>query len=223
MASALGACFAVLFPLLNPPVALSVILKILSGLCLCLVAGKFKKISTCIKFYAVFLAFSAALAGALIGVFSLAGIAYSEGTGFIFASVPVGIPLFGALLLVIVARAIKNKYSKGSKNQVICRIYAGQSSVSLSGFFDSGNKVTYRGAPVSVIPKQSAQKIVNVERITEGVKIHTVAGSKILKVFTADRMEVDFGDKTETYTGILIGISHAHISCAVLHPDILEE
>ena len=223
VASALGACFAVLFPLLNLPSAWSVIIKILSGFALCLVAGKFKKIKGYVKFSAIFLAFSAALAGALIGIFSLAEIAYEEGGGYILSSVPIGIPLFGALLLVIAARVIKNKFSKGSKIEVACRIYAGQFSVSLSGFFDSGNKVSYRGLPVSVIPRGCAEKIVDIQRITEGVKIHTVAGSKIIKVFTADRLEVDFGDKTEVYKGVIIGVSHAPISCAVLHPDILEE
>lgn len=223
VASALGACFAVLFPLLNLVTVWSVIIKILSGFMLCIAAGKFKKIKGYVKFSAIFFAFSAVLAGALIGIFSLAGIAYEEGGGFILSSVPIGIPMFGALLLVIAARVIKNKYSNGSKKEVACRIYAGQSSVSLAGFFDSGNKVSYRGSPVSVIPKKSAEKIVDVERITEGVKIHTVAGSKIIKVFTADRLEVDFGDKTQTYKGVKIGVSHAHITCAVLHPDILEE
>lgn len=223
VASALGACFAVLFPLIPLPAAWSVILKIISGLLLCLAAGKYKSVKGYIKLTSAFLAFSAVLAGALIGLFSLAGISYAEGGGFILSSVPIGIPMFGALLLVIAARIIKNRYSKGSKNEVTCHIYAGQSSVSLSGFFDSGNKVNYRGSPVSVIPKKSAEKIVDIERITEGVKIHTVAGSKIIKVFTADRLEVDFGDKTEVFKGVKIGVSHAHITCAVLHPDILEE
>ena len=223
MASAFGACLAVLFPLLKLSAVWSVIIKIISGSAMCIIAGKFKKIKGYIKFTTVFLVFSAVLAGALIGIFSLAGIAYEEGGEFILSSVPIGIPMFGALILVIAARIIKNKYSKGSKKEVACRIYAGQLCVELTGFFDSGNKVNYRGAPVSVIPRQSAEKIVDVERITEHVKIHTVAGSKIIKVFTADRLEVDFGDKTEIYKDIIIGVSHAYITCAVLNPDILEE
>lgn len=223
VASALGACFAVLFPLLSLPAVWSVTVKIVSGLLLCLVAGKYRSVKSFVKFTAAFMAFSAALAGALIGIFSLAGIAYAEGGGFILSSVPIGIPIFGALLLVIAAKFIKNRLSKNCKKDVNCRIYAGQSSVSIAGFFDSGNKVSYRGSPVSVIPEECAKKIVDVDRITEGVKIHTVAGSKILKVFTADRLEVDFGDKTQTYKGVTIGVSHARITCAVLHPDILEE
>ena len=223
VASALGACFAVVFPLFGLSAVWSVVVKIISGLLLCLVAGRYKSLKSYVKLTSAFLVFSAVLAGALIGIFSLAGIAYEEGGGFILSSVPVGIPLFGALLLIIAARVIKNKFSKGSKKEVPCRIYAGEYSVNLTGFFDSGNKVYHKGVPVSVIPENSAKKIVDTEGIIDGVKIHTVAGSKIIKVFTADRLEVDFGDKVQIYKGVKIGVSVAPIDCAVLHPDILEE
>ena len=223
IASALGACFAVAFPLFQLNGVWAVVVKIFSGLLICLCAGKFKSFKGYFKFAAAFLIFSAVLAGALIGVFSLAGIDYIEGGGFVLSSVPVGIPLFGALCLVIAARAIKNKFTKIGKNTVNCRIYAGELQVTLSGFFDSGNKVYYRGEPVSVIPENSAEKLIDTEGIKDGIKIHTVAGSKIMKVFTADRLEIDDGHKISTYHGVKIGISPAQIHCAVLHPDISEE
>ena len=223
VASALGACFAVVFPLIGLPAVWAVVIKILAGLIMCLAAGRYKSLKSLIKFTAAFLIFSAVLAGALIGIFSLAGIAYEEGAGFILSSVPIGIPLFGALLLICGARVLKNKFSKGSKNEVACRIYAGELSVELSGFFDSGNKVYHNGVPVSVIPESCAKKLIDTEGITDGVKIHTVAGSKRIKVFTADRLEVDFGDRIKISKKVKIGVSIAPINCAVLHPDILEE
>ena len=223
IAAALGALFAVVFPLIPVNAVWAVILKILSGLIICAVGAKLKSIKSFIKFTAAFLIFSAVLAGALIGIFSLAGIAYSAEGGYILSSVPVGIPLFFALILIVAARAIKNRYSKGVKVEVSCAVFVGEMSVTLSGFFDSGNKVYFRGAPVSIIPKGAAEKLVDLERINEGVKIHTVAGSKIIKVFTADRLEVDFGDKKSVYRSVKIGVSHAKISGAVLHSDILEE
>ena len=223
VASALGACFAVIFPLFGTGGIWAVVVKILSGLLLCLCAGKFRSVKGYVKFTAAFLIFSAVLAGALIGVFSLAGVSYIEGGGFILSSVPVGIPLFGALCLVVAARTIKNKFTKADKNTVSCRIYAGESQISLSGFFDSGNRVYYRGQPVSVIPEDSAKKLVDAEGIKEEVKIHTVAGSKNIKVFTADRLEIDNGQRISTYSGVKIGISNARITCAVRHPDISEE
>ena len=105
---------------------------------------------------------------------------------------------------------------------VTVRFFVGDASAEVKGFFDSGNKVYCRGAPVSIIPKEVAQKIVDETRIKDGVKIHTVAGSKIIKIFTADKIEIDFGEKKNHYNGVKIGISPQRITTAVLHPDLLE-
>ena len=223
IAAALGASFAVVFPLIPLPAWAQVILKILSALILTAVGGKFRSFKGYIKLTAAFLILSALLAGALIGVFSLAGIEYEEGGGFILSSVPIGIPLFAALILALGIKKLARKFSKGGKIEVHCRIFVGQSRAEIKGFFDSGNKVYSHGAPVSVIPENVAQKLVDISRIEGGVKIHTVAGSEVLKVFTADKLEVDFGDKTNIYSGVKLGVSPQRISCAVLHPDILED
>lgn len=223
LAAVTGACFAVIFPLIPFTKAWAVTVKILSGLIISLAAGKFNSFKSYVKFTAAFLLFSAVLAGGLVGIFALTGMEYIGGNGYVLASVPVGIPLFGALMLIIAARAIKARLSSTSKNSVNCSIYAGQSSVSLSGFFDSGNKVYCRGAPVSVIPDWAARKITDIGGIKERVKIHTVSGSKEIKVFTADRLEIDFGSKSATYRDVKIGISIARIDCALLHPDFLED
>ncbi len=223
IASALGACFAVAFPLFGLKGFPAAAVKILSGLAICLAAGKFRSVKSYLKFTALFLAFSAVLAGALIGIFSLAGIAYAEGGGFILSSVPVGIPLFGALCLAGVARAVKNKFAKRGKAEVSCKIFLGDKKVDLPAFYDSGNKVYYRGEPVTVIPEASAKKLVRTKGIKQEVKIHTVAGSKVIKVFTADRIEVDDGQKISTFYKVKIGVSAAELNCAVLHPDISED
>ena len=66
-------------------------------------------------------------------------------------------------------------------------------------------------------------KIIDESRIKDSVKIHTVAGSKKLKIFTADKIEISAGDKINTVKDAIIGISPYAASGAVLHPDILEE
>lgn len=221
--SALGACFAVLFPLFKLGAVWSVVLKIISGAVICLVSGKFKSVRSCVKFCGAFLIFTALLGGALIGIFSLAGIDYSLGEGFVLSSVPVGIPMFGALILIIGARRLAAKLTKRRGGEVVCKIFSGQTHIEIKGFFDSGNKVFYKGVPVNIIPGAEAEKLLNGERINEGVKIHTVAGSKTIGVFTADKMEIDFGEKTETVFKVKIGVSPRRIDRAVLHCDLLED
>jgi len=223
LAAALGAVFAVVFPLFKLPAILQVLLKVVSGFALCLVAGRFQTFKSFVKFALAFAVLCAVLGGAIIGAFSLAGTEYLSGGGYLISSVPVGIPLFGALVVFLGAKALARRLSKSSKNTVKCRIYAGQSSVSVNGFYDSGNKVYFRGAPVSVIPEEVAFAVCNVDGIKDGVKIHTVAGSKVIKVFTADRIDIDDGQKIKTFKKVLIGVSPQRINSAVLHCDLLEE
>ena len=58
VASVLGACFAVVFPLFKLNAALSVIIKIISGLIICLLAGKFRTFKAYLKLTALFLIFT---------------------------------------------------------------------------------------------------------------------------------------------------------------------
>lgn len=223
LGAVLGAVFAVVFPLINLGAVIAVVVKILSGLLICLAAGRFGGIKSYIKFCGAYFALTAVLGGALIGIFSLAGIKHSAGEGYLLSSVPVGVPLFGALLLILGAKKLAARLKKTSANRVNCRIYAGQSQVNIEGFFDSGNKVYLNGQPVSVIPEAVAEKLIDKSRINEGVKIHTVAGSKIIRVFTADKIEISSGEKVNTIFGVRIGIGTQKTDCAILHCDLLED
>ncbi|MCX4287834.1 MAG: hypothetical protein OSJ68_11225, partial [Clostridia bacterium] len=60
-------------------------------------------------------------------------------------------------------------------------------------------------------------------RIKDEVKIHTVAGSKKIKVFTADKIEIYSGEKVNVVKGVKIGISPRTAGTAVLHPDLMED
>ena len=222
VASALGACFAVVFPLFRLHTALSVIIKILSGLIICLFAGKFRSFKAYVKLTALFLAFTFVLGGALIAVFSFAGISYQADSGYILSSIPIGIPLFCALLLIIGARKISAKLKRTDNTEVACTIAKGGKEVSLNGFFDSGNKVYYLGQPGSVIPLPIASKFIAETCIETCVQLHTVAESKKLKVFTADKLEIIRGEDKKIHTGVKIAITPLS-DRAILHPDFLEE
>ena len=222
LSASFGALFAVVFPLFKAGEVLAVILKIASGIVLCLIAAKWDGFKSFIKFAGAFFIFSAVLAGVLLGLFNLTGWSYETGQGFLISSVPIGIPLFLSLLLIIGAKALANRLKKNHKNSVICRIYAGQLLAEVKGFFDSGNKVYVKGSPVCVVPKEVLIKLSEKVRINESVKIHTVAGSRIIDVFTCDRMEVDFGESVKNYKDVKIGVSPQKINMAVLHCDLLE-
>lgn len=223
LGAALGAAFATVFPLFGLSAVWSAVVKVASGLLICLTSGRFKGIKSYLKFTFAFFVFTAILGGALIGVFSLTGLDYSAGQGYMLSSVPIGIPLFCALLLIIGARKLAARLQKNRKDTVTVRIFSDGAQAEVKGFFDSGNKVYSKGAPVSILPEEVAKKLIDENRIKDGVKIHTVAGSKIIKIFTADRVEIDTGERTDVVRGVSFGISPQRIEKAVLHCDLLED
>ena len=166
---------------------------------------------------------SALAGGALIGLFSLAGWEYSAGGGYMISSVPIGIPLFFALILFLACRALSKKISaKVKKSYVRCVIFCGDKSIEQQGFFDSGNKVYCGGAPVSVISLAAACALVDVASLKDSVSVNTVTGSKRIKVFTADKLVIYSGENEHTIKCVKIGISPRAIHSAVLHPDLAE-
>jgi hypothetical protein len=221
-ASVFGACFAVLFSLVDISGAVAIIIKIAAGFIICLIGGKFQSVKGFIKFVVAFFILTFVSGGLLFAVFSLADIDYSEGNGFVLSSVPVGIPLFCVLMLALGAKKLVSQYiSKRTKNKVSCRIYAGQFKISASGFYDSGNKVYDFGQPVSVMPKSLAERLVNVESLTCFTYIHTAAGSKLIPVFTADKIEIDDGSEVIIKKNVKVGVSE-EVNKLILHPDMAE-
>ena len=219
--SALGAGFAVVFPLFGLTGAWAVAVKIASGLALAALAGRFPSAKAYIKFAAAFLALSFLLGGALIAVFSLTGTEYSADVGYILSSVPVGIPMFFAIVLALLCRALEKKFIARHKSGTLrCVIYRGDKRVEQYGFFDSGNHVYVSGAPVSVISAAAAAYVVDGSELKESVKVRTVTGEKCMKIFTADKIEIYNGEEAHTINCVKIGISPRGISRAVLHPDL---
>ncbi len=223
LAAAAGAAFAVVFPIIPVGAVFAVIIKIAAGFLIALLACNMSSFGAYLKFSCAFVGFTFLLGGALTALFSLTGLKAESGAGYLISSIPVGIPMFGALMAVLLAKYLAKRLSKSSPNTVRCRIYAGQSDVELPAFFDSGNKVFYKGRPVSVIPEAAAKKLVDAESINEGVKIHTVAGSRTIKVFTADKVIIYDGNTRKILRNVELGVSPNRIARAVLHPDLLED
>lgn len=222
-AATLGACFAVVYPLFNLNAAWGVVVKILSGVLLCAVAGRYTKFIGFVKFIAVFTASTFLLGGALIALFSLTGASYQGGGGYLLSSVPVGIPLFCAVVLGIIIKTVAKKIvANRSKTEYDCTVVKGDKSACCKGFYDSGNKVYSGGKPVSIIPEEVAKKLVDVSRIKTFVDIHTVAGKGRIAVFQAEKVVLGSAEGERELRGALLGVSPHRIKKIILHSDLSE-
>ncbi|MGN0807460.1 MAG: sigma-E processing peptidase SpoIIGA [Candidatus Coproplasma sp.] len=222
LASVIGAVFAVCFPLINLNGVLAVVVKIVSGLVVSAIAGRYQSFLGFVKFAFAFTCVTFLSGGALIAVFSLTGISYADGGGYILSSVPVGIPLFLVVCLLIIIKKLAAKRANVKVIEVKCKISLNGKSVTSKGFYDSGNKVYLDGAPVCVAPKHVALQICDITSIKTFAPIHTVAGESKLAVFTADKIEIDNGTAVKEIDSVLIGVSPKHINKIVLHPDLSE-
>lgn len=223
IASVFGACFAVVYPLLGlSGGAAGIAVKIASGGAMCAVAGKFQTFKGYLKFTALFTAATFLTGGALIALFSLAGVNYRQGGGYVLSSVPVGIPLFAALMLAFTIIRVRRKFVASKAVGAYCKIYFNEKSAVCTAFYDSGNKVYLSGAPVSIIPPYIAAKLTDKKSIKTFAEIHTVAGKSKIPVFTAEKMEIDDGKSKITRQNVALGISPRHINKIVLHPDLTE-
>ncbi len=222
LASALGAGFAVVFPLFGLGAAWGIVVKILSGAAICAVAGKYSKLWGFIKFSAVFAASTFVLGGALIALFTKFGVSYEGGDGYLLSSVPVGIPLFCAVVLMIIIRKAAARIGGRVKGEVTCIISLDGKRATCAGFYDSGNKVYCGGVPVSMIPKDVAEKIIDARGIKTFVDIHTVAGKGSVPVFRADSLTLCDGQNRREIRGASFGIAPDRIRKIVLHSDISE-
>lgn len=223
VAAALGACFAVVYPLFGLNAVWGVVVKIVSGGLLCALAGRYTKALGYIKFTAVFTASTFLLGGALIALFSLTGANYESGGGYLLSSVPVGIPLFFAVALVITVKTIAKKIiANRRQGEYACTVKIGEKQAACTGFYDSGNKVYSGGKPVSIIPKEVAEKLVEVSGIKTFVDIHTVAGKGKIAVFSADCVTLRNGESERELRGVLFGVSPQRIKKIILHSDLSE-
>ena len=222
VAAVLGACFAVVYPLFNLNTAWGLAVKIASGGAICAIAGKYTRIIGYIKFTAVFTAVTFVLGGALIALFSLTGASYESGGGYLLSSVPVGIPLFCALVLGIIIRRVAKKLSNRVGGEFSCTVSFAGKTASCAGFYDSGNKVYCGGKPVSIIPKEVAKELIDIEGIKTFVDIHTVAGKGKIAVFSVDKLILRDGKSERELRGVSFGVSPQRIKKIVLHSDLSE-
>ncbi len=221
-AALLGACFAVIYPLFGLNTAWGLVVKILSGGAICAVAGKYTRFFGYVKFAAVFAAATFLLGGALIALFSLTGAQYESGNGYILSSIPIGIPLFCAVVLAIVIKSVAKKLKGRVRGEYMCTVRVGEREVNCAGFYDSGNKVYCGGRPVSIIPAFAAEKLVDVNGIKTFVDIHTVTGKGKIAVFSADSLILREGENERELRGVSFGVSPRRITKIVLNSDLSE-
>lgn len=183
VAAALGAAFAILFPLLVLPTALSYLLRFSVGALLCFIAyGRLQTKKewgryafTCVFFFA----FTFLFGGALLGVGA------ENGTWWV---VRLGIVLLSAFSIVF----IRKLHKKRTENVFLydCILKNGENCVTTRGFLDSGNAAEYKNIPVCFLSPDLLYDLFGGEifeqtggQVCDEMAITTLSGAKKVRLY----------------------------------------
>ena len=133
-----------------------------------------------------------------MAAYSFFGTEYAEGNGFFVERAPVALVLGCAGVFAVFAFfAIRYfyRYRRIKRNLFSCVLTAGNKTVRVTGFSDSGNLLTFRNKPVSVISAVTALALFHGNGREAGrMTVNTVSGSREAPVFECD-LEVALAQK----------------------------
>ncbi len=149
----LGATVAVAFPLLDFNAVLTAVIKLLSGGLLVCLSAKFKSVKQGYKTGAIFLLLTFAVGGGIMAAFWLFGIDYGKEICTAVVFVPV-------LLLLKFSRStisaiVKKREISALKKRCELVLKNGE-KITGTGFVDTGNGLSFNGAPVIMANKDFA-------------------------------------------------------------------
>lgn len=197
-AAAVGAVEAVLFPLIPLPVWATYLVKIFGGAILPLLAVKKGTKRTYSFALVAFFALTFALGGLLTAAYSFFNVPYVEGQGYLVESAPVGLVLglaglFGVGVFYL-ARSFY-RYKKLKSHLFPVELHSGGNTLTLTALADTGNKLFFRGEPVSVLSPTAALVLFRGETAPRGrIAVTTVNGTKESPVFACETLKI--GGKT---------------------------
>ena len=227
LAAGVGGTEAVVFPLMTLPVWASYLVKIAGGIVLVLIAVRRAKWKSYLIATAAFFLMTFALGGLLVALYSFFGVEYTEGNGFFVERAPVALVLgtagVFAVLTVLTARYFY-RYRRMKRNLFACTLTAGKKSVHITGFADSGNLLTFRNQPVSVISAVTALALFHETTQEIGrMTVNTVNGSRTSPVFACD-MEVALAKDKIRHKSIYVTVGNIESKeyRIILHSAMLE-
>ena len=209
-----GACFALVFPLLSLPPWLAYLLKFAVGALLCLLANPRRPKRTRKGGFALtvglFYAFSFCLGGGLIAVFESFDLPYYiVSGGGVLSTLPVGwLTLACAVFVALGKYFIHKLYARKRRfaHIVSCSIFYKDARVRVDGFVDTGNKASYGGRAVCFTTPDVIYRLFELSPPMASMSVKTVSGERTIPLYLADELHIRSGS-TVTVKGVYLSPS----------------
>lgn len=207
LSASVGTAFAVVMPLVE--IKAIFIAKIALALVMALIMAKHKDAKSYLKTLSVFLLYTFLAGGVCVALLG-------ANDGFVAISDPGGyVPAVVAaacLVCLVVAKKTVGYITKArreKKYSADVKLVVKGESVSCKGYWDSGNRLFYKGImPVVISGAEFARSIPNLDKAekVEGIKLSTVTGSKTISGFVADKLLVTADGEEKEFDNVIIGI-----------------
>lgn len=222
LAAAVGAAFAVAFPLFDIAEIYEFLLKILCAALMCLIAAKHRGFGGYFLHFNVFLLFSFVLGGTAYGALNLFGINYDVQAYYQAKAIPVGITLVIAYVFFIIVKRFTKKIVDGAITAcglIDCEIVIKGLAFKVKAFYDSGNFLEDKktGLPVVIADKRTFEKISGKVVVVKRGDISVLsAGSRFyLPIYKIDYLRLKIRGKTFLKDAVLaVGKNMSGISGA---------
>ena len=221
--SLLGAVFALLYPLIVSSELVITVVKILFGLFLAFSSGKFANLKEYITFTSIFLGLTFFVGGAIIGTFSLLGLNC-------FAEYSIGLMILPVYMVIkAITRIIRIIYRKKDVYGFTAKfkIFFGERSIMLNGFFDTGNSLYDDLSPVIVVSKRAIMPVItpNLLKNSKKITIETATGKESKFLLKPDRILIYYGQDMNIFYNVSVCVIDKIFNGydAVLHPALMEK
>ncbi|MBQ3047260.1 MAG: sigma-E processing peptidase SpoIIGA [Clostridia bacterium] len=220
----LGAVIALTYPLISGVKLISVLVKLLSGLLIVLTATSYKTFREYYITALMFFVLTFLTGGAIIGVFSILNLDYSNELSIAVMIIPAYLAVKAASEIVRYIYRQKNVMSKCLEVELSLN----GTVVKGRGFFDTGNALYHGQDPVVIINKSFAKKLLgdfHGVKIIE-ISVKTVIGESKNLAFKIAELKIYKKDKVNIYNNVTVCVSAKLLGDGydvILHPDFMEE
>lgn len=207
LSAAVGTAFAVVMPLVE--IKALFIAKIVLAMFMSAIMLKHKRVMSFAKCLAFFLLYTFLTGGICVAILGanegLTTLKNPDDYTPAVVAIAALITLFSAKKIVgyVTLARREKKYTADVKVVV-----AGE-CVECKGFWDSGNKLYYKGVvPVVVSTAGFCNKITNIDKAekVDGIRLSTVAGTKTICGFIADKLLITEDGNEKEFDNVIIGI-----------------
>ncbi|MBE7086773.1 MAG: hypothetical protein E7369_00550 [Clostridiales bacterium] len=217
----LGSVFALIYPLIRLGSVGTAVIKILFGLLLTLISGKFKTKKEYYVCTLIFFCLTTLTGGGIIAVYNLIGLNYSS-------ELSIGLMILPAYaILKIVLAVIKYIYSRKAvvQNVYKCELSLGGRVVVTDGFMDTGNMLYDGDTPVIVCDKRVAKELFSGDTLPKIKRItfSTVSGKSTMMAITINSIKIYFDGHENIYNKVTLGVAKNSVGTGygvILHPAL---